>query len=288
MADNRHHDDSDIQGIDPFRAALLRILRPIARAMIDRGIPLSAGLDLLKQALIDAAVQDVRHDGDPSDSRISLLTGVHRKDVRRLRRDEIPPVQRPGLSACALAIARWTTDPRFMDRVGNALPLTLGRVGGPPRFDDLIRAARLDLPPATVVEELIRTGMVAEEGGSLRLLHDAFVPDNLLPDKVMAFEKNLHAHLHGAVDNLSGDPDRQRHFELGGHFNRLSPEAVEALGVFAQEALFDALKKINAEALRHQDRDAEDEGNDARFSFGAYAVKPRPVAKERAKEEDKA
>lgn len=280
MADDRNHDEDDSTGTDPFRRALRRILRPIARAMIDRGIPLSAGLDLLKEALVEAAVRDVRHDGDPTDSRISLLTGVHRKDVRRLRRDEAPPVPRPGLNACALAIARWTTDPRFVDGMGDALPLALGRVGGPPRFDDLIRAARLDLPAATVAEELIRTGMVAEQEGSLHLLRAVFVPDGPSPDKIMAFEKNLHVHLHGAVDNLSDEPDRRRHFEMGGHFNRLSPDAVDALGIFAQQALLEALHKINAEALRHQDHDAEDEANDARFSFGAYAVKPDSIAKE--------
>lgn len=280
MADDRKHDQDDTTVADPFRRALRRILRPIARAMIDRGIPLSAGLDMLKEALVEAAVRDVRHDGDPSDSRISLLTGVHRKDVRRLRRDEAPPVQRPGLNACALAVARWTTDPRFLDETGDTLPLALGRGEGTPRFDDLIRAARLDLPAATVAEELVRTGMVAEEDGSLRLLRAVFVPDGPSPDRIMAFEKNLHVHLHGAVDNLSDDPDRHRHFEMGGHFNRLSPGTVDALGIFAQQTLLEALQTINAEALRRQDHDAEDPANDVRFSFGAYAVKPGPIIKE--------
>jgi len=270
----------DDQGGDLFGKALRRILRPIARAMIDRGLPLPAGVELVKQALIDAAVGDIRHETDPSDSRISLLTGVHRKDVRRLRRDEAPAAPPRRMNACALAIARWTADPSFTDERGEALPLALGRGDEPPRFDDLVRAARLDLPAATVLEELVRTGMAEEEDGRLRLLRAAFVADGPAPEKITAFEKNLHAHLAGAVDNLSGDPDRRRHFELGGHFNRLSAESVDTLGQFAQETLFEALRKINAEALRHQDRDAEDPGNTARFSFGAYAVKPGDAPKD--------
>ena len=70
-------------------AAIAQVLQPMARLMIDHGLQLPAMVELLKRALVDeAAATYALADKGSSDSRIAVLTGVHRKDVTSARRTQ--------------------------------------------------------------------------------------------------------------------------------------------------------------------------------------------------------
>ena len=76
--------------------ACKRILRPLIKAMIAHGITLPAVLSVLKQVYVEVAVDSFRLDGKPiTDSRVSMLTGVHRKDVRTVRERGVPATAPP-------------------------------------------------------------------------------------------------------------------------------------------------------------------------------------------------
>src|SRR5258706_10102062 len=67
-------------------AALRHLLRPLVRLLVARGVTYPMLAELLKETYIDVADRDFRLDAKPAtDSRLSLLSGGHRKDVRRLR-----------------------------------------------------------------------------------------------------------------------------------------------------------------------------------------------------------
>ena len=71
-----------------LRTALLSILRPLVRYLIGRGWTYPVLTDLLKAVYLEEAVRHYSDDAGPdgmTDSRASLLTGLHRKDVKRLR-----------------------------------------------------------------------------------------------------------------------------------------------------------------------------------------------------------
>ena len=70
-----------------FKTALNAILRPLVRHLIGRGWTYPALNALLKEAYVAEAES---YDDTPEEvthSRISLLTGIHRKDIKRLRED---------------------------------------------------------------------------------------------------------------------------------------------------------------------------------------------------------
>ena len=110
--------------------AVSKVLRPLARLAIDHGLQLPAMVDLLKKALVEEAIQTYALEGKEgkkgsSDTRISVLTGVHRKDVRRLRieAEEEQPAPPPMLPLAAVVVARWISDPRFLNADQTARPL---------------------------------------------------------------------------------------------------------------------------------------------------------------------
>ena len=78
----------------PPPAALLRasrrLLRPLVRLLMRAGVTFPVLADLLRTLYVEVAARDLLVDPKAqTDSRISLLTGVHRKEIRRLR--ELPP-----------------------------------------------------------------------------------------------------------------------------------------------------------------------------------------------------
>ena len=63
-----------------------RLLRPLVRLLIERSIPLPFVTELLRGLYVEVAVKEFPVEGKrQTDSRVNLLTGVHRKDVKRLR-----------------------------------------------------------------------------------------------------------------------------------------------------------------------------------------------------------
>lgn len=257
---------SDASPTELFLTTLLRMLRPITRAMIANGVTVGEATETLKHALVLSAAIGSDKDGKRlSDSRVSLKTGLHRKDVRRLRADVPSPPRRPKLNAAALTIGVWSSSKSFTDEKGQ--PRALER----PEFNELVRSARVDLPPATILTELLSQGLVVEgEKDKFSLQKKAYVGIDDSADILVAFEKNIVAHLEAATDNLI---DNTGHFERAGHFNQLSEASIAELEEESRAAFQEALERIAAKALLLQDADAlQEEPAQGRFTAGAYVL----------------
>ena len=74
------------------QAPLARLLRPLVRLLIRSGITFPVATELLRELYVNVAENDFGlPDKEQTDSRVSLLTGIHRKEVRRLRGAGAPP-----------------------------------------------------------------------------------------------------------------------------------------------------------------------------------------------------
>ena len=93
--------------------AIARLMRPLVKVLIAHGITFTIFSKLLKEIYVDVAVADFHIKGKAqTDSRINLLTGVHRKDIRALR-DQTKTGAPPSLAVSrnAQMIAIWTAAP---------------------------------------------------------------------------------------------------------------------------------------------------------------------------------
>ena len=83
--------------------ALDTLLRPLIKLLLSFQITYPQLINILKSIYVDVAESDFKVNGRrQSDSRITLLTGVHRKDVKRLREEtetsEFKPVTASNIS----------------------------------------------------------------------------------------------------------------------------------------------------------------------------------------------
>jgi hypothetical protein len=216
-------------------AAAARLLLPLARLFIAHGVKFGQAEELLKAAFVQAGVEELRHAGtEPNQSRVSLGTGVHRKDVRRL-------LQPPGASAgrraarsvAAEVYTRWTTSPQYR-HAAKDLSLPMRRDDDGPSFERLAREVSTDAHPRSVFEELRRLGLAESEDDahSVRLTPGGFVPLLERSELLGLLADNTGAHLSTAVANVLGRGPRrleQSVFEHG-----LSAQAVEAVDAAAR------------------------------------------------------
>ena len=109
---------------DRLHAPLARLLRPLVRLCIRSGMTFPALAQLLRELFVNVAEHDFALDGkEQTDSRVSLLTGIHRKEVARLRGAGTPVNETPAtLSRTSAIIARWMAAPEFTDKAGDPLP----------------------------------------------------------------------------------------------------------------------------------------------------------------------
>ncbi|WP_170333564.1 DUF6502 family protein [Ruegeria arenilitoris] len=257
----------------PLESALAALLEPLAQAMVAHGVTVGSATEALKKALLTAAEQS--SDAALSDSRASLLTGLHRKDVKRLRNLDEDTPERRSCSAAALVISHWATSPEFQDESGD--PRELTRKGGEdgPGFDDLVRLARIDMAPGTVLKTLLDQNIVEQNGaGGLRLLTHAFLPSGGGAEQVAAYQATLSVHMMAATQNLLAEPGAARNFDRAVRYSHLSAESIEELRRISDERAQTLLQDINALARKLQDHDHKG-GHTGRFALGAYIL-PSP------------
>lgn len=152
--------------------ALLVALRPIARSLLQAGIGFREFDEIAKTAFVDVATKDYGLRGRPTNiSRVAVMTGLTRKEVRRLRDKSAAghgtTVVRP--TPMATILHRWYTENEFLDDAGKPSELAFDGQGA--TFSSLVRRYGGDIPPGAMRTELKRIGAVEEtERGTLKAL----------------------------------------------------------------------------------------------------------------------
>jgi hypothetical protein len=254
-------------------AALRHLLRPLVRLLVARGFTYPMLADLLKQTYVDVADRDFRlGDQAPTDSRMSLISGVHRKDVRRLR-GSAPPDEEAVPDSVALGAqlaSAWTTRREFLDSKARPRPLArFASQGGKRSFESLVASVSSDIRARSVLDEWLRLGVVElDDEDRVVLRAAAFVPARGFDEKAFYFGHNLHDHLAAAAHNLlrEGPPFLERSV----HYDALGPKSEAELAALAEEAGTSALQAINGKAIACEARDRGDKAPRRRFTFGIY------------------
>lgn len=252
--------------------AVHAILRPLVRLLLERQVTFPYLVNLLKSVYVEVAVAEFTIEGRPqTDSRISLLTGIHRKNVKRLREELETDAPMPfAASLGALLVSRWIADPALLDDGGRPLALPrLGTGGEVPSFEELVASVSKDIPARSVLDEWLRLGVAKLDADDrVELCADSFVPERGLEEKIHFFGRNLHDHVAAGVHNLLAEGPPL--FDRSVYYDGLGPDAVAQLAELAREEGSALLRRLNLRALALQSRNADDPTATHRMTIGAY------------------
>lgn len=214
------------------RAAVLRLLDPLVKWLLEAGIGVGDLLSLAKIAYVRAAREEGRRTGGeqrrPNASRIAVVTGLTRVEVASILAagDAVRPHER-GRQRAERVLSGWWNDPAFQDASGE--PAVLAVRGGRRSFAALVARYSGERPRvATILDELLRVKAVRRKSdGRLEALSRTYATVRWDPQGVMAFGEQLSEHCATLLHNLRF-PARPRY--VGRVVNaRLDPRYVPML-----------------------------------------------------------
>lgn len=251
-----------------FERALRGLLRPLLRALIAQGVTAPAFYRIVKQTFVEVGEKEL---GDKAtDSRISVMTGVHRRDVKEFRSldpDEGADIGQ-RVSMLSTVVGRWMSDRDYLSADGT--PSALPRSDSDkPSFDRLVQSVSRDIRPRTVLDELIRQGTVdLEDNGDIRLLVEGMIGSADADQKLHFFSHNIGDHMNAAVENLLSAESPC--LERAVFYNTLTESSVAAIEAQARDISLEALQKINMLAQTYQANDMMKDHATHRFRFGVF------------------
>jgi Family of unknown function (DUF6502) len=232
-------------------AAALRLLQPLIRLLLREGVAFPAFVAALKPIFLQAAREELAaRRMATSDSAITLLSGVHRRDVRRLGRLPQATEAPPPLSLAGEVAGRWMSDPAWLDDAGQ--PRVLPRSGSA-SFDELVAGISSDVRPRAVLDEMLRLGVAHEGDAGVALQAAGFAPRDGFEEMASLFAANLHDHVAAASANLQGGAN---HLEQALYVDQISAESARLLERAAAQAWRQSVRSLMPLARERFDADA--------------------------------
>jgi Family of unknown function (DUF6502) len=237
-------------------AALLTLMRPLVRFLLARGIAFDSFVEVAKRAFIEVAEKDFGIPGKrQTDSRISVLTGLTRKEVARVR-DEVEPLAVAAdqrLNRAARVVSGWVRD--FASAKKNkASAMTLAMDGGKQSFAELVKRYSGDMPVQSVLDELLRAGTVTRlDDGSIQLVNRTYLSAKDEAGKVFLLgsdARDLIATITHNLDSKSG----QAYFQRKTSYNNLPANALNQIRDSLRDEGQQFLERFDRK-LAAQDRD---------------------------------
>ncbi|MDH6594367.1 hypothetical protein M2165_004256 [Variovorax sp. TBS-050B] len=253
--------------LDWALAACARILRPMVRLALAMGVKHPHLEVLLRDVLLEEAVRSWRRQGvaKPNISQLSVTTGLNRKAVTAKVRDTADALPHTELSAAAKTFTLWlqmVSENQAFQR----LPITAEGEDAP-SFETVARlGSRGNVHHRTILDELVRLNMVAEQDGCAELKVDGFVPADDLRSMLAFLGDNGRDHLLAAVSNTLGEQPRL--LERAVYARGLSLEDCEKIHQLVRERWSTLHLELTGEMTRAVNRAPS--GGKGRIRVGIY------------------
>jgi Family of unknown function (DUF6502) len=183
-----------------------RILAPLVRLLIAKGVTYQMASEVLKQVYVRVAQKQFVEDDEATGTRLSLLTGLNRKEIRRLTSEDFEKPREPMSSYASAVHSVWRTLRRWRDKDGNPKVLPRRSTNHLLSFDDLVKSVTTDHRPSAVFEELMRLEYIdVDAEDNVRLKPATFLYTPAMADRLLRLSENVEDHLSAAVINILED-----------------------------------------------------------------------------------
>lgn len=196
------------------RAAVRRLLVPLARLLIESGFGVREFQALAKIAFVHAARDMGPNPHNPSASRIASVTGLRRAEVAELLAEDpaVSPESLAGRQQLDRVLSGWWSDPEFLDESGE--PVALPLRGARRSFATLVERYSGDSRVLTILDELTRAkAMRTRPDGMLEVLSRTFVTARWDTSAIEMFGERVRDHTETLLHNLK-HPSRPRYTRM--------------------------------------------------------------------------
>jgi hypothetical protein len=258
----------------PILRACRHWLRPVARWLLGAGVTWKEFADLSREVFVDTATEEFGLRGRPTNvSRVALLTGLARRDVRRIRAEAearaTDDIEEP-LNHATRVLSGWHLDADYLEQDGR--PRVLPATGPAPSFESLLKRYAGDIPTTALVKELVRSGSIEKlPGGQYRAVRRYYMP---LPLDGRAVERSgsVLADVAATLEyNLSRGARQPSRFEGRAQNRHVDPRQLPAFRAFVEREAQGFLERVDDWLSTHEAQ-AADGAATLRLGVGVYAI----------------
>lgn len=249
------------------------LLRPIVLLLLKCGLTWKEFSELSRLVYVEVATTEFGIRGRPTNvSRASILTGISRKEIARLRdrAAAATPAATDKTNDATRLLTGWHEDADYRDRSGNPRPLP--ERGAAPSFETLFERYGGDTPFQTLLKELKSAGSIApDERGRLVARRRYHMPAAMSDENIRLFGANLFDHARTLERNVAGRKE-QRRFEGYATESRIRPADVAEFHRLINERGQQFLEEIDAWLHSHRATDPDADAQPVRLGVGLYAI----------------
>jgi len=230
--------------------------------------------DLSKSLFVQAATEEFGIRGRPTNvSRVSILTGISRKEVKRQRdllASNETPVRTKTTDATRV-LSGWFQDADYVDASG--LPLLLKESGPKPSFDALCGAYSGDIAMPTMLKELLNTQTIERtENNLLRAVRRYYQPATLDDERLLwaaALIRDLSASVNG---NLFQESKSLPPFVRKAENIHVRSDSISQFRTLLDDRGQAFLEEIDAWLTEHEQMDTGEASDAVRLGVGLFAI----------------
>lgn len=209
-------------------AAVLKLLRPLARVLLRHGMAYGTFAELARKAYVEEGFAFSGGSGKRATiSSVSALTGLTRKETKRLRELELVDDEASSqrYSRAIRVISGWANDPRFQTAAGEPAVLPMDDTAA--SFSALVKEFSGDIPPAAMLSVLESSGTVAVVKQGIALQEKAYIPSATPLEKLNILGTDV-AELIDTIGHNLNTASPELHFQRKVSNVLLHPDAVPA------------------------------------------------------------
>jgi hypothetical protein len=247
----------------------LTIMRPLVTWLLRSGVGYAEFASAIKPVFLEAALlEQQRLGGKRTDSALSLLSGLHRKDVRLLAAAKDASAQSGGQPPVSGAVKPTPASQVVTRWLTRGLPNEIPFAGRRASFEQLARSISSDFHPRSVLQEMVRLGVASEEDGRVRLRAHAFVPDARHDEARELLAASVADHIAAGVHNLTA-PDAKKFLEQSVFADGLTGASARQLEQLSGSLWQQVLTSMVEAAVPLCEQD-EPRGGDQRVRVGMF------------------
>lgn len=208
-------------------AAVIALLRPLVKILLSNGIAYGTFAELARKVYVDVAFDEMDTAGRPTVSSVSALTGLTRKETKRLRELSNLIGEQSGdrYNRAIRVISGWSNNPRFQDSKGQ--PALLPLEGEDISFASLVRDYSGDIPVSAMLKVLESAACISVDNKQVKLIRDAYIPQGAPIEKIRILGSDV-AELIATIEHNLNAPTEQLLFQRKVSNTAIKPEAIAA------------------------------------------------------------
>lgn len=235
--------------------------------------------EISKTAFVDIATSEYGLRGRPTNiSRVAVMTGLTRKEVRRVREkidrgEHSVVVKTTPLSEI---LHRWHSEREFLD--SSERPAILNFSGEGNSFSNLVKKFGGDIPPGAMRTELKRVGAVEEDGdGKLKVVSRTLFPLGKHEKLITAVVHAIYPLIATVAHNVNSARDEDSWAQMATHTQSIRKSDIPRLRRISFDRLSEVAESIDDLFIAYETLHENDEpnGDNNTVAVGVYYFEER-------------